>query len=163
MYLLIQQEVCYFLIWLKQSKVGLIGFKKCGAASTSAKRGSFWSFSLKPSRGRVMAGLTLGTLLVCLLSAAFMVSVNAQNTSSPSTVALWHLDDVKPSGDYQATSDSAGCNNGLFAGDPVPVLVSGQFEKAISFNGLNAIYVPVSFWVGFLPRLNPYMCLFLLA
>ena len=106
-------------------------------------------------KSKVIASLMLSLFIVCLVSTAFITSIRAQNASGPSTVALWHLDDIKPSGDYQATSDSAGHNDGLLGGDPSPVLVPGQFDKAINFNGHNAMYVPISFWVGFPPSSQP--------
>jgi hypothetical protein len=83
-------------------------------------------------------------------------SAYASKTTGPATVVgQWHLDNIQPSGDTVVTPDSASYNNGILGGDPEATLVDGQFDKAMSFNGVNFVYVPIDFLVGFPPSSQP--------
>lgn len=42
-------------------------------------------------------------------------------------------------------------------GEPEAALVDGQFDKALSFNGVNFVYVPINFLVGFPPSAQPIL------
>jgi hypothetical protein len=100
--------------------------------------------------------LMLTLLLTSMLSVAFIASVNAQNTADASTVGLWHLDEVSPDGYREITPDATGNNPGtLVAAPTAPVLVEGKFDKAMSFDGNNGVYVPIRFLVGFPPSPQP--------
>ncbi len=102
---------------------------------------------------KAVTGLMLTLLLVSIASVTF---VKAQDTVDPYTVGLWHLDEVKPSGYNEITPDATGVNHGILGVEPSPpMLVEGKFGKALSFNGTNFVYVPISFLVGFPPSPQP--------
>ena len=70
-----------------------------------------------------------------------------------STVALWHLDEILPSGYSTITPDSMGYNNGTVGGDTT--IVEGKFDKAFQFKTTGYVYVPIRFLVGFPPTPEP--------
>jgi hypothetical protein len=88
-----------------------------------------------------------------MLSPILLSTVCAQ--SSGVTVGQWALDEIKPSGSSTITPDSAGVNAGILAGETKPELVDGKFDKALKFDGENAVYVPIKFVVGFPPMPRP--------
>ncbi len=91
-----------------------------------------------------------------LVSVAFADSASASTTiGNPTLVGLWHLDKIEASGDNVVTPDSASYNNGILGGDPHPALVDGEFDKALSFDGVGFVYVPIDFLVGFPPAPTP--------
>jgi hypothetical protein len=101
-------------------------------------------------------GLMLTLLLTSILSMAFIVSVKAQGSVDPSTVGLWHLDEVIPDGYREITPDATGQNSGILISAPkTPALVEGKFDKALEFDGNNGVYVPIRFLVGFPPSPQP--------
>ncbi len=105
---------------------------------------------------KAVMGLMLTLLLTSALSIAFTISVKAQTPADPYTVSLWHLDEVLPDGYREITPDAAGRNPGtLVAAPTAPMLVEGKFDKALSFDGSNGVYVPIRFLVGFPPSPQP--------
>ncbi len=70
-----------------------------------------------------------------------------------STVGLWHLDEILPSGYSTITPDSTGYNNGTVGGDIT--IVEGKFDKAFQFKTSGYVYVPLRFLVGFPPTPEP--------
>jgi hypothetical protein len=103
-----------------------------------------------------VSGLVLTLLLASLVSVAFITSVKAQTAVGPDVVGLWHLDEVNPDGYRETTPDATGINHGTLGAEPSsPVLVEGKIGKALSFNGNNFVYVPISFLVGFPPSPQP--------
>jgi hypothetical protein len=100
--------------------------------------------------------LMLILLLTSMLSMAFIASVKAQDSVDPYTVGLWHLDEILPDGYREITPDATGKNPGtLVAAPTAPVLVEGEFDKAMQFDGNNGVYVPIRFLVGFPPSPQP--------
>ena len=92
-----------------------------------------------------------------LVSVAFADSASASTTTgNPTLVGLWHLDKIEASGDNVVTPDAASYNNGILGGDSHPALVDGEFDKALSFDGVGFVYVPIDFLVGFPPA--PISC-----
>lgn len=58
--------------------------------------------------------------------------------SSSETLALWHMDEVY-------TPEATGKDNyAILGGTPPPILVEGKFGKALSFDGANFVYVPMT-------------------
>jgi len=105
---------------------------------------------------KTVTGLMLTLLLTSSLSMAFITPVNAQNIVDSSTVGLWHLDEILPDGYTEITPDATGKNTGTLVAAPAePVLVEGKFDKAMSFDGNNGVYVPIRFLVGFPPSPQP--------
>jgi hypothetical protein len=104
---------------------------------------------------KAVTGLMLSLLLVSMLSMEFIASAKAQDSVDPSTVGLWHLDEVKPAGYREITPDATGINNGILGIEPPPMLVEGKFDKALKFDGNNFVYVPIAFLVGFPPSPQP--------
>jgi len=96
---------------------------------------------------------TFCLLAATLLSPIFLTTAVAQ--TSGVTVGEWLLDEVNPSGSDAITPDSTGVNAGVLAGDQKPAVVDGKFDKALKFDGENAVYVPVKFVVGFPPMPQP--------
>jgi hypothetical protein len=96
--------------------------------------------------------LTLCLMVATILSPILLTTVKAQSAVA---VGEWALDEVKPSGSTTITVDSTGVNTAILAGKPEPTLVDGKFDKAIQFNGDNAIYVPIKFVIGFPPMPEP--------
>jgi len=103
-------------------------------------------------KGLILVLLVTSTLILAFHAPA---SVKAQNSVDPSTVGLWHLDEVKPDGYRAVTPDASGRNPGTLGVDPLPMLVEGKFGKALKFDGGNFVYVPISFLVGFPPSPQP--------
>ena len=100
--------------------------------------------------------LIAGLLLVSLVSLIIVTSVNAQGLANSSTAGLWHMDEILPDGYREITPDATGQNNGMIVHAPAaPALVEGKFDKALSFDGANGIYVPIRFLVGFPPSPEP--------
>jgi hypothetical protein len=87
-----------------------------------------------------------------MLSPILITTAKAQSVV---TVGEWALDEVKPSDSTTITLDSTGANAAILAGKPEPTLVEGKYDKAIQFNGENAIYVPIKFVIGFPPMSEP--------
>ena len=104
---------------------------------------------------KAITGIILTLLLTSMLSMAFIVSAEAQDSLDPYTVGLWHLDEVKADGYREITPDVTGRNPGTLGGTPSPILAEGKFEKALKFDGTNFIYVPICFLVGFPPSPQP--------
>lgn len=103
--------------------------------------------------GKAVTRLMLTLLLTSILSIAFAAPVKAQGSS---TVGLWHLNEVVPDGYNEITPDATGQNPGtLVAAPTTPMLVEGKFDKAMRFDGDNAVYVPIRFLVGFPPTPEP--------
>lgn len=103
---------------------------------------------------------SIGFLSILLLSStlglALITPVRAQDSLNPSTVGLWHLDEVMPSEYRQTTPDATGINPGTLISAPAsPLLVDGKFGKAMKFDGSNGVYVPIRFLVGFPPSPQP--------
>lgn len=110
----------------------------------------------KSVRNKIIITMTIAVFLISLTSTAFVASTEADTTTGPpTTVGLWHLDKIEPSGDNAVTPDSASYNNGILGGDPKATLQDGEFDKALSFNGINFVYVPIDFLVGFPPSAQP--------
>jgi hypothetical protein len=104
---------------------------------------------------KAITSLILSLFLMSMLSASLVTSVNAQNAVDSYTVGLWHLDETNPN-EYQVTTpDATGVNNGIVGVDTSNMLVEGKFDKALSFDGHNFVYVPISFLVGFPPSPQP--------
>jgi hypothetical protein len=101
-----------------------------------------------------LTALILVLLTSSIVSTGLIAPATAE-TNNPTTVALWHLNEINAAGDSAVISDSAGGNTGTLAGSTLPTLVEGQFDKALSFSGKNCIYVPISFLVGFPPSAQP--------
>jgi hypothetical protein len=88
----------------------------------------------------------------------FVGSASASTTTGPATVVgQWHLDKIQSSGDTVVTPDTVSYNNGILGGEPEAALVNGKFDKALSFNGINFVYVPINFLVGFPPSAKPIL------
>jgi hypothetical protein len=101
--------------------------------------------------GKAVEGLMLTILLACMLSLAFVTPVKAQYAVDSHTVALWHFDEVNAN---DVTLDATGNNPGTLvgpSGGPLPALVEGKFGKALTFDGNNAVYVPIRFLVVYPP------------
>lgn len=98
----------------------------------------------------------LTLILIGVLSTGFTAAVEALNTGAAYTVSLWHLDEVLPDGYREVTPDAIGRNHGILVATPkAPLLVEGKFNKAMSFDGNNGVYVPIRFLVGFPPSPQP--------
>jgi hypothetical protein len=98
-----------------------------------------------------VVGLIVAVFLASMLNMAFVTPVKAQYEVDSHTVALWHFDEVNAN---NVTTDATGNNPGTLAGPsggPLPVLVDGKIGKALNFDGINAVYVPIRFLVGFPP------------
>ncbi len=93
------------------------------------------------------------SLLTAVLGAFLVVEVSAQGSGV--TVGYWALDKVESSGSNVITPDGASVNSGIVVGHPEPALVDGKFDKAFQFDGLNGVYVPIKFVVGFPPTPQP--------
>ncbi len=106
---------------------------------------------MKRSKIKAAIGIFLLTLLVGISG----IGGASAKTGSQTTVGLWHLDELKPSGDTIITVDSASFNNGIVGTNPEPEVVEGKFDKAFSFNGISFVYVPISFLIGFPPSAQP--------
>jgi hypothetical protein len=102
-----------------------------------------------------LTGLALGLLLASVLILGTTASAEAQAVD-PYTVGLWHLNEVLPDGYQEKTPDATGKNPGILISAPEsPELVDGKFDKALSFDGDNGVYVPIRFLVGFPPTPQP--------
>jgi len=97
--------------------------------------------------------LTFCLLLVTLLSPIFLPATTSQ--SSGVTVGEWAMDQIKPSDSGTITPDNTAINHGILVGEAEPILVDGKYDKALEFNGQNAVYVPIKFVVGFPPMSEP--------
>lgn len=97
----------------------------------------------------------LSILLLSALSIFLVTSVRAQGVIDSRTVGLWHLDEINPNEYQEITPDATGINNGIVGADTSSMLVEGKFDKALSFDGHNFVYVPISFLVGFPPSPQP--------
>ena len=84
-----------------------------------------------------VAGLMLALLLASMLSMVLVIPVKAQYAVDSHTVALWHFDEV-------TTPDATGNIAGILGGSPAPTLIEGKVGNALSFNGHNFVYVPIS-------------------
>lgn len=104
--------------------------------------------------GKVVAGLMLSLFLSGISSMVLTTSVKAYPVDTY-TVGLWHLDEIKPDGYREITPDATGLIPGILGNAPPPMLVEGKFGKALSFDGKNFVYVPISFLVGFPPSPEP--------
>jgi hypothetical protein len=109
---------------------------------------------MKTLKTKILTSLMLTVFISSLVITGFAASVKAE-TNNPTTVALWHLNEVDAAGDSAVTPDAAGGNGGILGGPTNPASVSGQFDKAMSFSGTNFVYVPISFLVGFPPTAQP--------
>jgi len=111
---------------------------------------------MKKTISKSLPGLAFGLLLTSLLILATTASAEAQESVDPYTVGLWHLNEVFPDGYQEKTPDAAGRNPGILISAPeAPELVEGKFDKALSFDGDNGVYVPIRFLVGFPPTPQP--------
>ena len=90
-----------------------------------------------------------------ILSSTLLTADSAKTIGAQITLGLWHFDVNQASGDSVVTLDSVSFNNGILGGPAEPALVDGKFDKALSFNGSNFVYVPISFLVGFPPTPQP--------
>jgi hypothetical protein len=106
--------------------------------------------NFKRSRVKI---IVLCLLIAVVLSTGFLVAASAQ--SSGNTVGYWPLDEVKSADGSVITLDSTGVNTGILAGDTLPAVVDGKFDKALQFTGENAVYIPVKFIIGFPPTPKP--------
>ncbi len=95
------------------------------------------------------------TILVAILLSFAFVGIPQAYCTDGHTVALWHLDEVQPSGYMEITPDATGYNYGTLGGENHPTLVEGKFGKALSFDVTGFVYVPISFLVGFPPTPEP--------
>jgi hypothetical protein len=101
---------------------------------------------------------TTKILVVCLLTITLLSPIFITYTTAQSngiTVGEWSMDQIKPSDSGTITPDSTGVNHGILAGEIEPALVDGKYDKALTFNGKNAVYVPIKFVVGFPPMSQP--------
>jgi len=111
---------------------------------------------MKKTVCKSLIGLALGLLLTSLISLATIAPAKAQASVDPYTVGLWHLNEVFPDGYQEKTPDATGQNPGILVSAPeAPALVDGKFDKALSFDGNNGVYVPIRFLVGFPPAPQP--------
>lgn len=111
---------------------------------------------MEKSKNKTIEILVLGLSIAILIGAAFTASASASTTTgNPTIVGLWHLDKIESSGYNVIAPDSASYNNGILGGDPKPAVVEGKFNKALSFDGVNFVYVPIDFLVGFPPAPQP--------
>ena len=111
---------------------------------------------MKKLKTNTTKGLIVGLLLASIMGTVFVTSVNAQGSVNPSTAGLWHLNEVLPDGYREITPDATGQNPGTLVHAPdSPALVEGKFDKALSFDGNNGVYVPIRFLVGFPPSPQP--------
>src|SRR5690606_24507054 len=92
---------------------------------------------------------------ITALTMVLAMSAMAQSSVDPYTVGLWHLDEIVPSGYQEITPDAVGVNDGTIGSGSSAMLVEGKFDNALSFNGHNFVYVPISFLVGFPPSPQP--------
>ena len=102
---------------------------------------------------KAIAGLIL--LLTGMLSMALVTPTKAQYSVDPHTVGLWHFDEVLAS---NVTLDATGKNPGTLGDVPPPMLVEGKFGKALSFDGISFVYVPISPYPSYVrvsPNLDP--------
>ncbi|MGB9915407.1 MAG: LamG-like jellyroll fold domain-containing protein [Candidatus Bathyarchaeales archaeon] len=105
---------------------------------------------------RKASKLMLTLILISILTVGFAASAEALNIGGAYTVSLWHLDEVMPDGYREVTPDAMGRNPGILVSTPkAPELVEGKFNKALSFDGNNGVYVPIRFLVGFPPSPQP--------
>ena len=86
---------------------------------------------------KAVTGLMLTLLLASMLSMTLVASVKAQSAADSRTVALWRFDEVN-------TPDATDNNVGILGGSPAPALVAGKAGEALSFDGSNFVYVPMS-------------------
>ena len=84
-----------------------------------------------------VAGLMLTLFLASMLSMAFATPVKAQYAVDSHTVALWHFDEI-------VAPDATGNIAGILGGTPTPTPVEGKVGNALSFDGNNFVYVPIS-------------------
>ena len=111
---------------------------------------------MKNSLNKAVAGFVLVLLVSSVLSLGFVGLANAQDSASPTTVGLWHLDEITADGYREVTPDATGMNPGILISAPdAPALVEGKFDKAMKFDGDNGVYVPIRFLVGFPPSPQP--------
>lgn len=102
------------------------------------------------------AKLMLPLFLIALLTLGFATTAGALIAGASYTVSLWHLDEVLPDGYREITPDAMGRNPGILVSMPkAPTLVEGKFNKALSFDGNNGVYVPIRFLAGFPPSPQP--------
>lgn len=92
---------------------------------------------MKKLERRVVTELMLTLLLASMLSMALVIPVKAQQAADLPTVALWHFNEFY-------TPDATDNSVGILGGSPTPALVEGKFGKALSFDGNNFVYVPIS-------------------
>lgn len=98
----------------------------------------------------------LALFFIGILTIGFATSVEALSICAAYTVSLWHLDEIMPDGYREVTPDAMGRNPGILVSTPeAPALVDGKFNKALSFDGNNGVYVPIRFLVGFPPSPQP--------
>ena len=113
-------------------------------------------FELKKSLNRANSGFMMIMLVASMLSLVFVTSAKGQDSLSPYTVGVWHLDEVLPAEYREITPDETGMNPGTLVSAPsAPELVEGKFKKAMKFDGNNGVYVPIRFLVGFPPSPQP--------
>ncbi len=110
---------------------------------------------MKKEQSKSAAVFTLTILAIGILSAVFAAPAIAKTTGGSVALGLWHLDKTNASGDSVVTLDSVGQNAGVLGGPTEPSLVTGMFDKALSFSGSNFVYVPISFLIGFPPTPQP--------
>ncbi len=103
----------------------------------------------------IIKAAILAILISSILSSLLLTSAIAQLTADSNTVGLWHFDEVKADEYREITPDAVGYNHGTLGGSPLPALVEGKFDKALSFNQASFVYVPISFLVGFPPSPQP--------
>ncbi|MGB9841320.1 MAG: LamG-like jellyroll fold domain-containing protein [Candidatus Bathyarchaeales archaeon] len=102
------------------------------------------------------AKFLLALSCIGILTIGFATSVEALSIGAAYTVSLWHLDEIMPDGYREVTPDAMGRNAGILVSTPkAPALVEGKFNKALSFDGNNGVYVPIRFLVGFPPSPQP--------
>jgi hypothetical protein len=112
----------------------------------------------KTSKTKITAAIVAFLFTASIVSIAFVGSASASTTAGPATVVgQWHLDKIQSSGDTVVTPDAVSYNNGILGGEPEAALVDGKFDKALSFNGINFVYVPINFLVGFPPSAKPIL------
>ncbi len=78
--------------------------------------------------------IILAVVMVGLIFAAKPLGIPSVNSG---TLALWHFDEIH-------TPEAVGDRISILGGMPPPLIVEGKYGKALSFDGKNFVYVPIS-------------------
>ena len=100
---------------------------------------SLKAYDLRRSFVAILVIIVLAFFLLEFCS--FNFEVKAQDSNYQNSIALWPLDEIYLN---NITPDVSGFNNGTLAGSPLPNLVLGKIGQALSFQGKDFLYVPIS-------------------